>query len=462
MLGRLLTPVNMAVGVVLVLTVTGGGVAALLARDWWRPAVGEPTPAFRETRPALQLLAKDTLGVPPEAVRSLGLRTAPVRPATQPRPLPPLAGSLALDTNRLVRVHARFAGEVVEVGTVSEREPGSGRTTERSLRSGDRVAAGQLLAVVWSKDLGEKKSELVDAVSRLRLDRETLERLQETYRKGAIAERTVREAERTVEADVIALARAERTLRSWRLTEDEIQVIEAEADRLRQQGHRANAEQDRAWARVEVRAPFAGTVLESNVTAGDIVDTSTTLFQVADLSRLCVWAHAYEEDLPALNALPKPVRWTIRLKADPKAEPLAGTVEKVGDLIDPAQHTALVTGRVDNPDGRMRAGQFITATIEVPPDPAEVEVPTAALVEDGDASVVFVQPDPGKTAYELRRVAVARRYHDVVYVRGGDPKAAPLRPGELVVTSGAVLLKAALEDLRTTDAQDNRLALAGR
>ena len=46
-----------------------------------------------------------------------------------------------------------------------------------------------------------------------------------------------------------------------------------------------------------------------------------------------------------------------------------------------------------------------------------MEIPTAALVEDGQESVVFVQPDPARPVYTLRRVAVARRYHDKVYVR---------------------------------------------
>ena len=40
------------------------------------------------------------------------------------------------------------------------------------------VTPGDLLAVVWSKDLGEKKSELVDAICQFRLDQETLTRLQ--------------------------------------------------------------------------------------------------------------------------------------------------------------------------------------------------------------------------------------------------------------------------------------------
>src|SRR5262249_17887412 len=157
----------------------------------------------------------------------------------------------------------------------------------RPLRFGDGVRKGQLLAVVWSKDLGEKKSELVDAVSRLKLDQEILQQLKEGYSSGVTPERSLREQERNVESDLIALARAERTLRAWRLTDAEIEAIKAEAEAIRKDPNKRGRE-DKDWARVEVRAPQDGTILEKNVTVGDIVDTAADLFKIADLNRLSV------------------------------------------------------------------------------------------------------------------------------------------------------------------------------
>src|SRR5262249_46004660 len=161
-------------------------------------------------------------------------------------------------------------------------------------------------------------------------------------------------------ASVVAVARAEATLRTWRVSEAEMDAVAAEAARLGKQDGRPDPNTVRRWARVELRAPIAGTILEKNIAVGDIVDTSTDLFKIADLTRLCVWAHAYEDDLPGLLALPKPIRWTVRLKADPQGAAVTGVIDKIGDLIDPNQHTALVLGRVENFDERMRAGQFIT------------------------------------------------------------------------------------------------------
>src|SRR5205823_2133152 len=135
-------------------------------------------------------------------------------------------------------------------------------------------------------------------------------------------------------------------------------------------------ELDRTWAEFDVFAPMAGAILEKNFTVGDIVDTSLDMFKIADLSRLGVMVNVYEEDLPKLVALPpEQRRWSLELMADPGARPRQGRFESIGNVIDPTQHTAIVKGWLDNPDGQLRVGQFVTATIEVPNRPGLVVVP---------------------------------------------------------------------------------------
>ncbi|WP_165251246.1 efflux RND transporter periplasmic adaptor subunit [Paludisphaera soli] len=396
------------------------------------------------------------LVVPAAVVEALKIRTEAARAASEVRSLS-LSGSLALDANRLARVHPRFEGEVVEIGTMPEPDArsASGGTPARPLRFGDEVKEGQLLAVLWSTALGEKKSEYVDALSRLRLEQETLARLERLLKDQAIPERNVREAKRAVEADEIAAARVERTLLSWRLTDAEIGALKAEAEQMHEHKAARVKDLERSWARLEIRAPFAGTVVEKNVAVGDIVAPDSDLFKIADLRRLAVWAHIYEEDLPTLLALPAPVTWTVRLKSDPTAAPLTGVIDEIGDIIDPNQHTALVMGHVTNPAGRLRAGQFIVASIPLPPTPGEVEIPTSALVEDGDESVVLVQPDPARPCYELRRVAIARHTSEVAFIRPAAGRPSSVALGERVVSSGALELRAALRDLQASAKNSN-------
>ena len=80
-----------------------------------------------------------------------------------------------------------------------------------------------------------------------------------------------------------------------------------------------------------------GVILEKNIVLGDLVDTNLDLFKVADLSRLRVMAHAYEEQLPLLDNLAEPQgrKWTISVQSDRGLPPLAGRFEQIGKMIDP-------------------------------------------------------------------------------------------------------------------------------
>jgi cobalt-zinc-cadmium efflux system membrane fusion protein len=416
----------------------------------------------REAQAVLSDRCPDTLEVPHEVVDTLQVRTGEVKTAPAPMPLK-LEGSLFLDPNRLAHVHARFPGEIMELGRVTTGTEKGHPPEERTLRFGDPVKQGQLLAVVWSKDLGEKKSEMVDAISRLTLDQETLARLQELFRDGALPERSLREQERIVESDSIAIARAERTLRAWRLSDEDLEDIRSEAARIHERRGTWDQDLTNSWARVEIRSVIDGTIVEKNVAVGDVVDTQLDLFKIANLERLDVLAHAYEEDLPVLESLkPEEQRWKILLKGDPMTKPLAGSFDQLSSIIDPNQHTALVMGWVDNKEKRLRVGQFVTAIIELPPQPNEVEVPASALVDDEGETYVFVQENVSESKFTLRRVIPVRRRDANVYLVSKPDKAQladgykAITTGERVVTSGCLEMAQALRDLQASAQVTNK------
>ena len=121
-----------------------------------------------------------------------------------------------------------------------------------------------------------------------------------------------------------------RTLQSWRISKEEIDQVRAEADRLRENRRREKTpdreEMVAQWAKLEVLSPLDGTVIERNVALGDLVDTNIDLFKIADLSRLRVVAHAYEEDLPSLDALKNDRRaWSVSRRFGPgRGDPARG------------------------------------------------------------------------------------------------------------------------------------------
>ncbi|HEV3261511.1 MAG TPA: efflux RND transporter periplasmic adaptor subunit [Gemmataceae bacterium] len=452
------------IGLLLLAVLVAGMVGAglLLVGKWWHPKKeGDET---IKSGTAVKLVASQPPAVElqPATIRSLGIATEEARKAEWLRPMR-LYGQLAPNVDRLIRIKPRFAGQVSKIMAAQEYDKKQGKSVPRPIRVGDKVQKDDVLAVIWSKDLGQAKSDLVDSLSQLRLDKDALE-MQEKYGGSSIPVLSLMSARRKVDADQILVDRAERTLRMWEIPDKEIQALKDEANR----GGNPGKSQWANWAKYEIKAPFDGIIMEKNGTKGENIDPSTgpPLFQIADVSRLTVYAYPFEEDLAILERLGRHIEWSIVPRANPQAV-FTGTVDVILPNVDPNQKTLILQGSVDNPDERLRSGMSVTVTIKVPAPSDEVEIPTTALVDEGNGSAIFVQPDPDKPRYVLRYVDVVRRYADRVFVRSKPspeeerradhedrPKPQPLKAGQRVLVSGAVELKAELDDILTESAKD--------
>jgi membrane fusion protein, heavy metal efflux system len=408
--------------------------------------------------PTLERGKADAVRLPPEMLPKLGIQTAEIKPrAAQPRVLQ-LFGSLALDPRQIFRVPSRCAPcEVLQIGKPEGQD--------RSWQAGDTVRRGQVLAVVSSADVGLKKHDLFNALVKLKLDEAIFERSERAA--NAIPQVTLDAARRNIEEDHNAVAHAVNALASRGIPDDEIAAIRREAREAAAQ-RKPDTEDMRKnrmerWAKVELRAPHDGTIIERNIVQHEIIEDGTVnLFQIGNLDRLLALVQASENDLASLRALKAGERrWTVRPgNPDPDhaeaAENLAveGAIDEIGYLVDPNQHTVVVKGHLDNKKHQLRGGQYIMATVALRPTVAEVVLPVSALVEDGDHAYVFVQNAAKKFVYEQRRVFLVRRSKDAVHVRARLTAEQQrhgfqtIRPGEHVVTAGVMELKAFLDDLK--------------
>jgi cobalt-zinc-cadmium efflux system membrane fusion protein len=407
-----------------------------------------------------------TLNVPERVRKALAIQDSTiVQPPTQARPMV-MPGSTALDPSRVKHIRTRFNAEVVEIPQVPDgvRRTEAGHTVLRELRPGDSVRKGDVLAVVWSTDVGARKSDVVDALVQLRLDEKRLKSREELFAKGSLPEDTLNQTRHDVVGDRNAKERAERTLRTWNIPEQEIRAVYDEAELASARQGKRDREKERLWARSELIAPCDGTIVEKNVGVGEYVaDNTINLFTIAQVDRLLVMANPPEDLLPALLALrPEQMRWSLQTVG---AAPIDGPIEEIGYILDANQHTAVVKGYIDNPQGMLRAGQFVAATVNLPPPADVVEVPLTALAEDGKQSFVFVQPDPAQSRYTMRRVQVTHRFDKTAFVRsrltsaeqkltpeeaaqGLQPRQ-PLKSGERIIASGVLELRTALDDMES-------------
>jgi len=419
------------------------------------------------------------LRLTPDAMGGLRIESEKAKVATKERPLPPNIGTVNYDNDRLFTIRSRFPGELAEVCEVLDQDGSVTPTRLRPMRFGDKFKQGDLLAVIWSQSLGTAKAALVDAVSALRLSQDSLNRFQELYLQGAMPYASVKAGERQVQQDSGTLLTAERSLRMWKLTKEEIEEIKAEANIIHDQKKVRSADDEMRWARVEIRVPWFDkanpnrelVLVEKNTNINDMVDpiASAPLFKLADTSRLQIWVHPPEEFLPLIREglqrkKAERIKWDVRFQSDsPDAPPRLLEIEQIAPSYEPNLHAPMALGYLPSPGGKYLIGQFVTATMFMPPEPDTVEVPTKALNEVDGQSFIFVENEAAKREYTLRRVAVLRRYKDVSFVRAkltpqdiekskaevarGRLPLEPLLAGERVVVHGVVELTSALESL---------------
>jgi RND family efflux transporter MFP subunit len=189
---------------------------------------------------------------------------------------------------------------------------------------------------------------------------------------------------------------------------------------------------------VTLFSPSTGYVLKRNVTHGEKIDSSMTLLDIADLSRVWVLASIYEYELPYVKA-GQPVTMTLSYLP---GRAYRGRVAFVYPVLEGATRTAQVRLEFDNTDLELKPEMY--ADVEIDSDLGRrLLVPASAVLSSGTRHVVFVAE--GEGYFAPREVQVGLRLPDFVEILGG------VSEGERVVVSGNFLvdsesrLKAALE-----------------
>jgi cobalt-zinc-cadmium efflux system membrane fusion protein len=200
-------------------------------------------------------------------------------------------------------------------------------------------------------------------------------------------------------------------------------------DNVRRGDILARIETNESLRPLAVVAPIDGLVVDRNIQIGQVTGTEP-LYIVADLSEVWIQLDIFGRDLAR-----------VRAGQDVTITTLDGTrFEGVIDFVSPlvAHGSQSVRARIplENPDGALRAGQFVSAHVVV----AENEVPIAirreAVQTFRDFDVVYARV--GDT-YEVRMLELGRRNGEYVEVLSG------LKVGEIYVSANSFLVKADIE-----------------
>ena len=296
---------------------------------------------------------------------------------------------------------------------------------------------------------------------------------------------------------IVAQRELLQALRSWERRGGEGSLVDSTLhsarEKLRLLGLRPEqiAEIEAAGAPVDeltIYAPAAGTVTQRHVNEGMYVQQGTPVYTIADLA--VVWARleAYEQDLPWLR-YGQEVEFTT--ESHP-GEVFHGRIAFIDPILDERTRTVRLRVNVENPDGRLKPGMFMRATVrsrmaaggevfepaligkwispmhpEIVKDgpgqcdicgmdlvPAEelgyavpertpeqpLLIPATAPLITGRRAVVYVRlPHTEEPTFEGREVLLGPRAGDDYIVRYG------LEEGELVVVQGNFKIDSALQ-----------------
>ncbi|WP_374301979.1 efflux RND transporter periplasmic adaptor subunit [Paracoccus sp. (in: a-proteobacteria)] len=277
-----------------------------------------------------------------------------------------------------------FADAVSAVGTARARQAvdllpeSSGRISRIAFRPGDRVEAG---AVLVELDDRAEQADLKAAEATLAEAEAAFERQQSLNRSGSASDAAYQTAR-------AALLRAE-------------------------------AERDRALVALEdrsLRAPFAGIIGLTDLVEGQVIDTTTPIATLDDLSVIEVDFSVPETLLPRLQ---RGQRVELTSAAWP-GRVFTGAISRIDSRVDAGTRSLALRAETGNDDRALAGGMFLQVRL-VLDERQRPAIPENALMVEGDQSLVMLAE--GSTARQAA-IATGQQLDGLVEVVSGLPPSA--------------------------------------
>lgn len=292
--------------------------------------------------------------------------------------------------------------------------PVAGRITRIDAALGQHVKKGDALAMIESPDIGVASSDVGKAKADL-----------------VATERAFRRQGRL-------LAQGASSQSDYEAAEDTYHRAKAELDRATQRSRLMGTSGDVTQSFV-LRASIEGNIVARSVTPGMEVQSQYSvgsaleLFTIGTTDRVWVVSEVYEMDAQR-------VRTGSAIRVTGVALPsrtFGGTIDYVGEMLDPSLRTLKVRSSLENPDHALKPEMYVTVAISVDARRA-LAIPRTAVLRLGDQTVVFV--DRGAAAGGAERFVRTPVVVDERSPAGLVPVKRGLAKGDRVVTSGAQIL----------------------
>ncbi len=305
-----------------------------------------------------------------------------------------LSGEVGFNENKVVKVFPFSSGQVLEV----------------KVSLGDRVSAGQVLAVMKSADIAGNYSDLKTTNSDIAIAKRQMENSKSLYEKGISSEKEYEEAKENYMKALTANQKINDALRI-------------------NGGGNTNAS-----GRFMIKAPIGGYIVEKKANAGNFIrpDNADNLFTISDLKDVWVWANVFETDIAKIHegytALVKTLAYPDKV--------FRGKVDKISEVLNPDNKVMRIRINLPNSGLLLKPEMFTNVLIENTEQSKAVTIPADAMVFEGGKNYVVIYKD--KCDLKLSEVHVIKTENNRAYISSG------LNAGDIIISKNQVLFYTAI------------------
>jgi len=325
----------------------------------------------------MEQVVPGTVQISPERQQLIGVKFGTV----ERRPLEKVirtVGRVDYDEKRIVTVSLKVGGWIEDLYVDF---------------TGKYVKRGEPLLTIYSPDLVSTQEEYLVAV-----------KAKQSLAKSSFPE--------IAESGESFAESAKKRLKLWDVTDEEIRNLE---------------ESGQAKKTLTLYAPFSGFVLEKSAFKGMNVMPGTSLYKLADLSVVWLYADIYEYELPFIRLGQEA---SIQLSYIP-GETFRGKAVYIYPSLNAETRTAKVRFEFQNPHETLKPEMYANVEIKVRLG-QKLTVPEGAIINTGIRQMAVL--DKGNGYFEPREVRVGSKVDDYYEVISG------LKAGERVVTSASFLV----------------------
>jgi len=325
-----------------------------------------------------------------------------------------------------IEVHAKVAGYLKSIG----------------VDVGDRVKAGQLLAVLEIPELQDEIRQDEAAAKRageeIRRAQADLERAQSAHEVAHLNATRLAGVMKT-RPNLVAQQDVDEATGRDRVSEAQVSTAEAALASAREQLEVARAAQSKTQTLFDysrIIAPFAGVITHRYADTGAMIQAGTSsqsqampIFRLSQNDRLRLVIPVPESAVPRIH-----LGGQVAVAVQSLHQTVSGTVARFADRLDTETRTMHVEVDVSNPGLTLVPGMYADATLVLDSVKDAIVTPVQALDRTSDGARVFVVGRDGKL--EMRTVQLGLESDDRIEVTRG------LADGDLVVVGSRSQLKA--------------------